>query len=365
MFSDLISKFKTKLNSSEHNHRHNRSIKDVFKFRKVIAVIVSVVLTCSVTLTYAAPQYYDVAVVDGDNFYEFSTPRTTVADLLARRGIEVTDYDIVSPDLDTYIKGSRTIVIERVSKVTLVDGGKATVCLTTADTVADLIDEKGIKTDSDDIINLADNYSLKDNTKLEIIRVTKSSFDYDTAVPYSSSTVKDPSMSVVDTKILTQGVNGVDRHKYEVIYHNGVEVSRDLISTQRISNPVNEVKAVGTREVKYTSNGSFSYSKKITCTATAYDLSFASCGKRPGDRGYGITASGTYAKYGTVAVDPRVIPLGTKMYIETSDGSIVYGYCTAEDTGGAIKGNKVDLFYPSNSQCMQFGRRSVNVYILD
>jgi 3D (Asp-Asp-Asp) domain-containing protein len=84
----------------------------------------------------------------------------------------------------------------------------------------------------------------------------------------------------------------------------------------------------------------------------------------PGHPAYGITATGTYAKLGTVAVDPRVIPLGTKMYIVSTDGSVVYGYCTAEDTGGAIKGNKVDLFYNTTAECMQFGRRSVYVYIL-
>ena len=66
-----------------------------------------------------------------------------------------------------------------------------------------------------------------------------------------------------------------------------------------------------------------------------------------------------------LAVDPSVIPLGSKLYIETSDGGYVYGYATAEDTGGAIKGNKVDLFFPTYNECMSFGRRSVKVYILE
>ena len=70
------------------------------------------------------------------------------------------------------------------------------------------------------------------------------------------------------------------------------------------------------------------------------------------------------AVYGCVAVDPRVIPLGTKLYIETPDGSFVYGHSIAADTGGAIKGNRVDLFFPTHSQALQFGRRNVNVYIL-
>ena len=129
--------------------------------------------------------------------------------------------------------------------------------------------------------------------------------------------------------------------------------------------PVNRVTEYGTiLPASLSRSGSVRATNVLTMTATAYDLSYQSCGKRPGDRGYGITASGMRAQRGVVAVDPRVIPLGSKLYIETSDGSFVYGFATAEDTGGAIKGNKVDLFFPSNADCMNFGRRSVKVYVL-
>lgn len=71
------------------------------------------------------------------------------------------------------------------------------------------------------------------------------------------------------------------------------------------------------------------------------------------------------AAWGRVAVDPRVIPLGTRMYIETADGSLIYGYAVAADTGGAIKGNIVDLYFNTYQECVNFGRRAVKVYILD
>ena len=74
---------------------------------------------------------------------------------------------------------------------------------------------------------------------------------------------------------------------------------------------------------------------------------------------------GTRARVGAVAVDPRVIPLGSKLYIESMDGFASYGYATAEDTGGAIKGNRIDLFYSTSSQARNFGRRNVKVYVLD
>ncbi|MBR5536046.1 MAG: Fic family protein, partial [Clostridia bacterium] len=96
----------------------------------------------------------------------------------------------------------------------------------------------------------------------------------------------------------------------------------------------------------------------ITCEATAYTSAADECGKSDG-----ITASGMMFEVGVVAVDRRQIPLGTKLYIESLDGKYVYGYCIAADTGGAIKGNKVDLAMNTKSECFQFGRRPVRVYI--
>ena len=105
------------------------------------------------------------------------------------------------------------------------------------------------------------------------------------------------------------------------------------------------------------------YTNALRLRATAYTADYASTGKSPGDSGFGVTASGTVAKrngssYSSVAVDPRVIPLGTKLYIEG------YGYAIAEDTGGAIKGNSIDLFYNSSSEVDNWGVRWVNVYVV-
>lgn len=86
--------------------------------------------------------------------------------------------------------------------------------------------------------------------------------------------------------------------------------------------------------------------RTLICGSTAYCL-------------YGRTASGTSVNRGTVAVDPRVIPLGTRLYVEG------YGYATALDTGGAIRGNKIDVWFPSLGECYQWGYRTVKVTILE
>lgn len=98
--------------------------------------------------------------------------------------------------------------------------------------------------------------------------------------------------------------------------------------------------------------------REMQMEITAYDLSFESCGKHPWEDDYGITASGEYAQEGFVAVDPTVIPLNTRVWI---DG---YGMAVAKDTGGAIKGLKIDIFMPKMEDCDKWGRQTRTVYIL-
>jgi len=96
-----------------------------------------------------------------------------------------------------------------------------------------------------------------------------------------------------------------------------------------------------------------SYARRIHGTATAYT-------------GGGTTASGRPAKLGYVAVDPREIPYGTELYIVSTDGKYVYGYCIAADTGGFVKGGwaDVDLYMDTRSECLTFGIRGVEIYVL-
>jgi len=106
------------------------------------------------------------------------------------------------------------------------------------------------------------------------------------------------------------------------------------------------------------------YEGVMQLEATAYCACYDCCGKYPGNKWYGITATGTRAKVGTIAVDPRVIPLGTKVYVEGLYGAKNYGYATAEDTGGAIKGQIIDLYFNTHRETINWGRQQVNVYIL-
>ena len=217
---------------------------------------------------------------------------------------------------------------------------------------------------------------------LYVNRLTVENTTEEVEIPYETVRVADDSMKKGDEEVTTQGQNGVQLDTYEVRTLNG-ETTTTLISSEITTEPVNEVITYGTKEpgkatgfsnhgssldltsetITYvdsdsktftTSSGdTYSYSQALSCTGYAY------C--QPG----GVTATGTAARQGAIAVDPSVIPLGSRLFVIASDGSVVYGFATAEDTGGNINGHTVDLYYNSDSLCRSFGRRNVTVYVLD
>lgn len=190
--------------------------------------------------------------------------------------------------------------------------------------------------------------------------IERSSVKHETTIVYNNNQYVDY------RKVVQKGSDGMKKSVYSECFVDGKLTERILEEEIVYLDPVDEIIEVGTKEKELaTSRGGFRFSNDMDMIATAYDLSFESTGKNPGDPYYGITASGTKAQPGTVAVDPSVIPLGTKLYIASTDGSPDYGFATALDTGSAIKGYKIDLFMESNTDALNYGIRQVKVYILD
>ncbi len=143
----------------------------------------------------------------------------------------------------------------------------------------------------------------------------------------------------------------------QVSGEENIVISEEVVEEPVIEEPTVDENGVPTNYVRY-----------IDCQATAYCLCKKCTGKTPGSSGYGRTASGYVITPGNnekvIAVDKKQIPLGTKVYVEGLNGAPSYGYALAADTGGAIKGNKIDLYYDSHAECLKWGRRQVRVYIL-
>jgi 3D (Asp-Asp-Asp) domain-containing protein/cell division protein FtsB len=160
----------------------------------------------------------------------------------------------------------------------------------------------------------------------------------------------------------------LETHKSRLTEENKSLKSR--VSSQSTSATVTKVAGVSTPAVTTSTTRDSSPKKSSTSkgqwVATYYNAGVASTGKRPGDRGYGITASGRTVTDGvTVAVDTSVIPLGTWLKITMPDGSVLKR--RADDTGSAIKGNKIDIYLnASDSKLMNLGKISgVKVEILN
>ena len=168
-------------------------------------------------------------------------------------------------------------------------------------------------------------------------------------VPFGTQVINDAEMAFGAKKVEKEGVKGKDLVTYENITRPGREQKIEL-DRRRIAEPVNEIVRQGVAQSILTPDGYVKYKKKIYGEATAYTW---------GGGATGHTSIGLWPKRGIVAVDPRVIPYYTKLYIPG------YGMAIAGDTGGAIVGTRIDLFMDSLHECYQWGRRGVEIYILE
>ena len=198
--------------------------------------------------------------------------------------------------------------------------------------------------------------------------------------PFETIRRPNPKMQKGEEKVVQEGVDGVRAAVYEVVWSNGEVISRQFVEklnstaqnkiieygtatavpstvTENIHSPIANVtkNADGSGTLTLTTGEVLPFSGVKSMKATAYTAGHDGVGTR--------TATGTHVRRGTVAVDKRVVPLGTRMYIVTNDGSYVYGLSVAEDTG--YVGNNLDLYHDTYQQCINFGRRGVTVYFLD
>ena len=294
-----------------------------------------------------------------------------VNDVLEDNNIALGPKDIVEPGLKSKIKSGDTIKIQKAINIQLQVDGKITNVATTAPNVGEMLKTEGIKLSEEDKIIPSVEQPIKPSLKIEVVRVTSKVGKEVQNLDFTTVVKKDSDLKEGSKKVVQEGATGQKEIQYKIVYENGKEVSKQKVSEKVVQQPRDKVVAMGTKKTVPVgtgksvalSRGGMSYSKQIRMKATAYTSSYNDTGKRPGDDAFGITATGTRAKrvsggYSTVAVDPSVIPLGTKLYVEG------YGFAIAEDTGGAIKGNRIDLYLNSDSEVNNFGVRYLNVYVL-
>ncbi len=305
--------------------------------------------------------------IDGEKT-ELFVFNSTVADVIDTYNIDFCKYDEISALPESKLYNNQTLTIAKAFEVDFELNGERKRIYTTKTTVNDFLYENKLSVGEYDVLSLPLTARLSSGSYLSLQTAEVTYETVTEVIPFKTVLVPDYSSQAGESKITNEGKDGLREVCYKVVKRNNEVISKQVAEQTILEEPVNQVKKYGTVAVKLASRdagASFRYKNVIPMTATAYDLSYESCGKHPGQPGYGITASGMRARRGVVAVDTSVIPLGTRLYIESTDGSFTYGYAIAGDRGGAIRGNKIDLFMDTRSECLQFGRRSVNVYILE
>ncbi|QHA90043.1 G5 and 3D domain-containing protein [Bacillus sp. N1-1] len=336
------------------------------------------------------PAFQVTLSVNGNDQQVWST-QETVKGFLENQNIELKEHDEMSVSLDDELKEDMTIAVDEAFKVAVNDGGKQNDIWTTSTTVAGFLEQQNIQLGELDRVEPGKNENVKANSEINVIRVEKVTDVVEEPIDYATIKKNDSSMQKGTEKVVEDGQEGKQEKHYEVVLENGKEISRELKKTDVVKESSDKIVAVGTQVIMQTAVKTSSDSstptkstksssskpepaddakksepkaksepagkagKVLNVSTTAYTANCTGCS--------GITSTGFNLKSNpnakVIAVDPSVIPLGSKVFVEG------YGTAIAADTGGAIKGNKIDVFFSSKSQAYAWGNKTVQITILD
>ncbi|MCB7068967.1 ubiquitin-like domain-containing protein [Caldibacillus sp. 210928-DFI.2.22] len=299
------------------------------------------------------PAYMVILKLNGEEKKVWTT-RKTVKEFLAESEIAIKEQDQLSIPLEAKIKQGLLINLDTAFQVVVNDGGEERTVWSTSTTVADFLEQQGIKLNELDRVEPGLDQMIGENVPINIVRVEKVTDVVEEPLEFATVTQKDSNLESGKQQVVQEGKTGKVQKTYEVILENGQEVSKTLISENVMENATDKIVAVGTKEMTQLVSRGTETGKEFYVSSTAYTASCNGCS--------GKTATGIdlHANPGAkiIAVDPSVIPLGTKVYVEG------YGYAIAADTGTRIKGNKIDVFFASQSDAYRWGQRTVKIKIL-
>jgi uncharacterized protein YabE (DUF348 family) len=283
------------------------------------------------------------------------TTASTVEELIKEQNLELNEKDTLSHAPDTKIQEEMKIAIERAFPLNLVVGGNEKQVWSTSTTVADFLGQQGVKLNELDRVEPGLEEKVQAQNTVHVIRVEKVTDVVEEPVQFAVVTKKDDSLLEGKEKVINQGKDGLISKQYEVTKENGKEIQRTLLSEKVVNEKTDQVVAVGTKQLVAQVSRGNEGGEEVYVSATAYTASCNGCS--------GTTATGINLKENptakVIAVDPSIIPLGSKVHVEG------YGYAVAADKGGAIKGNKIDVFFPSKSDAYRWGVKQVKVRVLN
>lgn len=309
-----------------------------------------------------------ILTVDGEE-KEFYTTAGTLEEFFEEEQLTFTEHDELSHQPHQEITENLHITAKKAYPVTIQDGGRENRYVwTTGGSVSQLLEQQDITLNELDQVSPQLEAEVGPDTTIMITRIEKVTEVVEETIPFDVERKKDNQLAKGKEKVISEGQEGLVEKTIEITLENGKEVNREVIQEEVKQESKNKVIAVGTKEPTVTKVASTSQSKStksaskepssgkvLYMNATAFTANCKGCS--------GITATGINLKANphmkVIAVDPNVIPLGSKVWVEG------YGTAIAGDTGGSIKGNRIDAHFPTKAEAYKFGKRTVKVKILE
>lgn len=317
---------------------------------RIITCTVFIILTLIIALGAAfAPK--EITVYHGETIEKLYTSSQTVEEVLIEIRLEQSEDLFIVPGLETKIAAGMEIHIFKTENIPVyVDGKNKNISMPLID-MRYLLKRQGIFLEEADKIE--SNIFTEEDKYIRVVRITSGLIERQVDVDFNTLLRPNHDLFRGERRILTPGVKGSKLQLVHVIYEDNLPVEEQVLAEEIIQQPTDQIMEFGTKErIQPASRhaaltGNQRVVKEMVVEATAYT--------HTGN----TTFTGIWPYEGVVAVDPRVIPLGTKMYVEG------YGYAVAADTGGLIKGNIIDVFMDTHEKAVNWGRKKVKIYILE
>lgn len=324
--------------------------------RLVTGFLLTLALAACITVIFLNRKVITI-FIDGQP-QEVVTFKRNVGMVLESKKISLGSKDKIEPSPDAEIAHKGTISIKRAVNINVVADGKELTLLSSEENIDAMLKAEGITLNQEDKITPSTETKLSQDMKIQIVRVERKDFTESFPIDFNTIVKYDSSLANTQRRTSQEGKTGERQITTNVVYEDGKEVSRTVTNEVIAQEPTDKIIVQGTYPVMPISRGGepVPYGKVFKAKATAY-WAVSGVGKT-------YTASGRLAVrnpegYSTVAVDPSVIPYGTRLFIEN------YGFAIAADTGTAIKGNIVDVYFNTKQEALNWAVKYVNVYILN
>ena len=299
----------------------------------------------TIELTRSVPVHL---MVDEQTFMT-RTPAKTVGealtDLSERYGLQIKDVDEVNALRTDAVADKMEIKVRRAIPIIVRVDGKDINTYIAPRTVAGALEKLGISLGVKDKVSLALEHIMAPNEQVQVVRVAERVETVQSEIPYQDVVQAADYPVGLPDQVVSRGSNGLQEQTVKLMLEDGKEVDREVLTQRVVTTPTNHVVSRGAQTSVSRGGETINFKRAIMMKATAYCI--------PG----GTTKTGDSVRWGIVAVDPSVISLGEELFVEG------YGNGSALDTGGAIKGNRIDLYMNSEAAARSWGVRNVMVYV--